>query len=144
MGILLTLQDEMKNAMKARDQARLDAIRLMISAIKYSEVDSPNQSDEQIVAVLQKEAKKRREAIEAYTKAGRTGAAEKEQFELKLIEKYLPERLGEDQIRAKAQEVLGGGQYDNFGLAMGAVMKVMKGQADAGLVAKIVKELLSQ
>jgi hypothetical protein len=90
MSLLITLQDEMKIAMKARDQLRLDALRLMISAIRYALVDSPNLSDEQIGEVLKKEAKKRREAIEAYKGAGREESAEKEQYELTLIESYLP------------------------------------------------------
>lgn len=141
MGILLTLQEEMKSAMRARDQSRLDALRLMISAIKYVEVDSPNLTEERVVAVLSTEAKKRREAIEAYTKAGRLESAEKEKYELSLIEDYLPKMMGEEEVRAKAEAVLSGSKWESFGQAMAAVMKVVKGQADGAVVAKVVKEL---
>ena len=141
MTLLNTLQDEMKVAMKAHDQARLDALRLMVSAIRYVEVDTPNLTDEQIVGVLTKEAKKRREAIEAYKAAGRLSAAEQEQYELTLIESYLPKKMSEDEVRIKVKEVLDSNKFDNFGLAMNAVMKTVGKDAEGGTVAKIVKEL---
>ncbi len=141
MGLLQTLQDEMKTAMKARDQARLDALRFIVSAVRYVEVDSPNMSDEQIVAVLTKEAKKRRESIIAYEAAGRAEAAEKEKYELGIIEAYLPKMMSEADVRTKVEEVLSANTYANFGMAMNAVMAALKGQADGGVVARIVKEL---
>lgn len=141
MTLLNTLQDEMKVAMKAHDQARLDALRLMVSAIRYVEVDTPNLSDEQIIGVLNKEAKKRREAIEAYKAAGRLSAAEQEQYELNLIESYLPTRMSEDDVRVKVKALLDTNKFDNFGLAMNTVMKEVGKDAEGGTVAKIVKEL---
>ena len=144
MGLLVTLQDEMKTAMKAHDQARLDAMRLIVSAVRYAEVDSPNLTDEQIVAVLTKEAKKRRESIVAYEGAGRTEAAEKEKYELGIIEAYLPKMMSEADVRAKVQEILSANTYPNFGMAMNGVMAALKGQADGGVVAKVVKELFIQ
>lgn len=141
MTILTTLQDEMKTAMKGRDQSRLDALRLMVSAIRYVEVDTPNLTDEQIVGVLIKEAKKRREAIEAYKGAGRTEAAEKEQYELTLIETYLPKMMSEVEVREKVKNALESEKPENFGMAMGAAMKAVGKVADGGMVAKIVKEL---
>src|SRR5689334_16094089 len=111
----------MKTAMKARDQARLDALRLIVSAVRYAEVDSPNMSDEQIVAVLSKEAKKRRESIVAYEAAGRSEAAAQEKYELGIIEGYLPKMMDESVVRAKVQEVLSAHSYANFGLAMNGV-----------------------
>lgn len=141
MTILTTLQDEMKTAMKGRDQARLDALRLMVSAIRYVEVDSPNLTDEQIEGVLIKEAKKRREAIEAYKAAGRDEQMAKEQYELTLIESYLPKMMSEDEVRTKVKEVLTGSKSDNFGMAMSVAMKAVGKAADGGMVGKIVKEL---
>lgn len=144
MSLLITLQNEMKVAMKGRDQSRLDALRLMVSAIRYVEVDNPNLNDEQIVEVLKKEAKKRREAIEAYKEAGRQESVEKEQYELTLIESYLPKIMSEEEVREKVlsikNQVLSMG---NFGAAMQVVMKELKGQAEGGVVAKIVKELFN-
>lgn len=141
MSVLIALQDEMKAAMKAHDQARLDALRLLVSAIKYFQVDNPDMTDEQVAGVLAKEAKKRREAIEAYKAAGRTESAEKEQFELNLIESYLPKMMSEDEVRDKVKKVLESGEFDNFGKAMNAAMKEIGKDAEGGMVAKIVKEL---
>ncbi len=143
MTILVTLQDEMKMAMKARDQVRLDALRLMVSAIKYAQVDSPNITDEQIVVVLQKEAKKRREAIEAYKAGGRDELAQKEQYELSLIEEYLPKTMPEDEVRAKVKSALESAKPENFGMAMNAAMQAVAGQSNGAVVSKIVKELFA-
>jgi uncharacterized protein YqeY len=144
MTILTTLQDEMKIAMKARDQVRLDALRLLVSAIKYAEVDSPNLTDEQIGEVLKKEAKKRREAIEAYQKAGRTESAEKEQYELTMIEAYLPKMMSEDEVREKVLSMKEQVVSKNMGEAMKLVMGELKGQAEGGVVSKVVKEILAE
>jgi hypothetical protein len=141
MSILTVLQDEMKVAMKARDQARLDALRLMVSSIKYAQVDLPGITDEQIVEVLKKEAKKRRESIVAYKDGGRTELADKEQYELTLIEEYLPKMMGEDEVRAKVKTALEAAKPANFGMAMNAAMKVIGKDAEGGMVAKVVKEL---
>ncbi len=142
MGILLSLQDEMKTAMKAHDQVRLDALRLMVSAIKYAEVDTPNMSDEQVVEVLKKEAKKRREAVEAFRGAAREEQAKQEEYELGIIEAYLPKMMGEDEVRKIVQNL--DLKDQNFGVAMGMAMKAVGKNADGGVVAKIVKVILSK
>ncbi len=144
MTVLDTLQDEMKIAMKARDQVRLDALRLMVSAIKYAKVDSPNITDEQIVEVLKKEAKKRREAIEAYKAGGRNEAAAKEQYELDLIEKYLPKSMSENEVRSMVKTALEAAKPENFGMAMNAAMKAVGKAAEGAMVAKMVKELFTK
>lgn len=145
MGLLSTLQEEMKNAMRARDQVRLDAIRQLISAIKYALVDKPDMDEAEVGLVLAREAKKRREAIEAYTQAGREESAEKERFELAIVETYLPKRLSEEEVRArlKASGVqLTAGM--NMGEAMKVAMKAVGAQAEGATVARVVKELLGQ
>lgn len=141
MSILNVLQEEMKTAMRSRDQARLDALRLMVSSIKYAQVDTPDITDEQIAEVLKKEAKKRRESIVAYKAGNREELAEKEQYELDLIESYLPKGMSEDEVRAKVKAALGEAKPENFGMAMNAAMKVIGKDAEGGVVAKIVKEL---
>ncbi len=141
MSVLDTLQADMKTAMKAGDAKRLSAIRMLISAVRYVTIDKPDMTDADMLDVLRREAKKRRESVQAYTDAGRTEQAEAEQFELALIESYLPAQMDERVVRTKVQEVLGATHYDNFGLAMQAVMKELKGKADGGLVSRIVKEL---
>ena len=141
MSILTVLQDEMKVAMRSRYQVRLDALRLMVSSIKYAQVDSPNITDEKIAEVLKKEAKKRRESIVAYKAGNRAELAAKEQYELDLIESYLPKGMSEDEVRAKVKEALDNAKPENFGMAMNAAMKVIGKDAEGGTVAKIVKEL---
>lgn len=144
MSILTDLQDQMKTAMRSRDQARLDALRLMVSAIKYSVVDKPDLDDEGMISVLSKEAKKRRESIVAYKKAGREELAAKEQYELNLIEDYLPKMMSEDEVREKVKEALDSAKPENFGMAMNVAMKVVGKGAEGAMVAKIVKELFTK
>lgn len=140
MSLLTNLQDEMKTAMKAHDQARLDALRLMVSAIRYVQIDSPDMNDEQMVSVLVKEAKKRNEAIEAYHNAGRAEQEAKERYELTVIEAYLPKMMSEEEVRTKVKEVIGANQFANFGMAMNGVMKAVGKGADGAMVSRIVKE----
>ncbi len=145
MSILTDLQDQMKTAMRSHDQARLDALRLMVSAIKYSVVDKPDLDDEGMVAVLSKEAKKRRESIVAYKAAGREEQAEQEQYELNLIEDYLPKMMSEDEVREKVKSVKGEVTSEmNFGEIMKLAMKAVSGQSDGATVSKIVKELFTK
>lgn len=134
----------MKIAMRSRDQARLDALRLMVSAIKYVIVDKPELDDVGMVQVLAKEAKKRRESILAYNDAGRADQATQEEYELKLIEEYLPKMMSEDEVRVKVKEALETVKLDNFGMAMNAAMKAVGKEAEGSTVAKIVKELFSK
>ena len=135
----------MKTAMRSHDQARLDALRLMVSAIKYSVVDKPDLDDEGMVAVLSKEAKKRRESIVAYKAAGREEQAEQEQYELNLIEDYLPKMMSEDEVREKVKSVKGEVTSEmNFGEIMKLAMKAVSGQSDGATVSKIVKELFAK
>ena len=142
MSILTNLQDEMKTALKAQDSRRLSAIRMLISAIKYVQVDKPDLDDAGMLAVLSKEAKKRREAIEAYTAAGRTEQAAGEQYELTLIEGYLPKQLTTEEIRAKLEAIRDQLAGKNMGEAMKVAMAELKGQAEGGVVSGIVRELL--
>ncbi|EKD79813.1 MAG: hypothetical protein ACD_40C00290G0004 [uncultured bacterium] len=142
MGLLQTLQEEMKTAMRARDQARLDALRLMVSAIRYVEVDTPSLSDEQIIEVLKKEAKKRREAIEAYKAAGRDEQAKQEEYEFELIGQYLPKTMSEDEVREIIQNLKIKDQNYNMGEAMKIAMKEVGGKAEGGVVAKVVRDIL--
>jgi uncharacterized protein YqeY len=142
MSILTNLQDEMKTALKAQDSRCLSAIRMLISAIKYVQVDKPDLDEAGMLAVLSKEAKKRREAIEAYTAAGRTEQAAGEQYELTLIEGYLPKQLTTEEIRAKLEAIRDQLAGKNMGEAMKVAMAELKGQAEGGVVSGIVRELL--
>lgn len=140
MGIQATLTEEMKNAMRAKDVQKLSAVRMLISAIRYVQIDQPDLDEEGVVGVMKREAKKRRESILAYTEAGRTEAAEAEKYELALIETYLPKQMAEADVKKIVEETLKNGEFANFGLAMNAVMKAVGKEADGSMVARMVKE----
>jgi len=142
MSLLEQLTAEMKKCLKAGDARRLSTIRLLISAIKYALVDNPSLDEEGMVAVLQREAKKRRESIAAYTEAGRAERASEEQVELEIIQEYLPVMMSTKEVQEKAKEILGGEKFANPGLAVGRVMGQLKGRADGATVAQVVKQLL--
>lgn len=142
MTILSQLTEDMKVAMKARDSARLSAVRMLISALKYALVDKPEMTEADEVAILTKEAKKRRESVLAYRSGGREELAKTEEFELSVIEQYLPKMMSEEEVREKLSVI--SSQWT--GKHMGEVMKIalgeLKGQADSGTVAKVVKGIL--
>lgn len=144
MTILAQLTEDMKVAMKAKDSARLSAVRMLISAIKYAMVDTPEMSEEAVAIVLAKEAKKRRESIAAYRSGGREELAKAEEAELAVIQQYLPEQMSEEEVRRVITTVLQGKTGLNIGEAMKLVLGELKGKADGGVVARIVKELLTR
>lgn len=144
MSILAKLTEEMKTAMKARDSARLSAVRMLISALKYALVDKPEMTEADEVAILTKEAKKRRESVLAYRSGGREELAITEEFELSVIEQYLPKMMSEEEVRRIASDRLQGKSEINIGEAMKIILGELKGQADSAVVAKVVKELLSK
>jgi uncharacterized protein len=141
------IQQHLKEAMKSGDTRRREALRLLTAAFKQVEIDKRIElSEEEAISILMAEAKKRRESIEEAEHAGRTEMAEQEKYELGLIESYLPQLLGRDQIlelaRTAIQEV-GATSPKEMGKVMQVLMPRLKGQADGKLVNTIVKELLS-
>lgn len=144
------LQDELKQSMLARDTEKTSVLRMVISAIGYYEINKGGAgytaTEEDVLAVLQKEAKQRRDSIESFTAGGRPELAEKEQQELAIIQSYLPAQMGEDEIRTLVQEAItqtGASTPQDMGKVMGALMPKTKGKADGGIVSRIVKEELS-
>lgn len=144
MSILQKLTDEMKVAMKARDSARLSAVRMLISSLKYALVDKPEMTEADELAILTKEAKKRWESVLAYRSGGREELAKTEEFELSVIEQYLPKMMSEEEVREVASAKLEGKSGINIGEAMKLVLGELKGRADSSVVAKVVKELLTK
>lgn len=142
MSLINKLNDDMKSAMKVGDKLRLSTLRMLISAIRYVAIDAGELSDEKVIGVIQKEAKKRRESIDAYDKAGRVEAANQEREELLVVEEYLPKMMSEEEVRAVVAGLLSNDpSITNYGLAMQKSMKELQGKADGGVVAKVVKEL---
>lgn len=147
MSLKTQIQDDIKSAMRAREQQKLGALRLISAAIKQREVDERiEMSDADIISVLEKMAKQRRESIGQYEGAGRTDLAEQEHYELGIIVAYLPPQLDaaalEVHIKAAIAETGASSAKD-----MGAVMALLKprlaGQADMSAVSQQVKALLS-
>jgi len=141
------LIDDMKAALKAGDALRLSVIRLLRSELRNMEIakGAPLTDDEVIQGVV-REAKRRREAIEQFQKAGRADLVEKETAELKVLSQYLPEQLDEAEIVGIAQEVISELQATSKadkGKVMGALMQRVRGRADGRLVNQIVDRLLA-
>jgi uncharacterized protein YqeY len=140
------LQAALKEAMINKDHVRRDVIRGLVSAVKQIEIDSQKTlSAEDTVAVLQKEAKKRRESIDEALKVGRSEIADQEKIELAIIETFLPAQLSREQVTTIVQETIaqtGVTSQKEIGKLMGALMPKVKGQADGKLVNEVVRELL--
>jgi len=145
------LQNELKQAMLARDTETTSVLRMLISAIGYHEIQKGGAgytaTEEDVMAVIQKEAKQHRDSIEQFKNAGRNDLVEKEEKELNMLQKYLPEQMGEDEIRKLVTEAIaktGASSAADMGKVMGALMPSTKGKADGGLVSKIVREELAK
>jgi hypothetical protein len=138
---------DMKTAMKAGDKERLGTIRLILSAIKQQEVDTRKDlSDADIIALLDKMTKQRRESIEQYTKADRDDLAAKEETELKVIREYLPSQLSEAEIAELIDEAIrsaGAESMRDMGKVMGILKPQMQGRADMSAVSGLIKDRLS-
>lgn len=136
----------LKEAMKNKDGQRRDVLRLLSSAFKQQEIDTQKElTTEQAMDILQKEAKKRRESIAELTAASRAEQLAAEQYELALIEEFLPKQLSDGEIRAIVQAAIastGAADAKEMGKVMSIVQPQTKGLADGRVVSQIVKELL--
>lgn len=133
-------------AMKAKDEASTSALRMLKSALKYKEVDLKRElKDEDVIEVLSKQAKQRKESIEGFEKGNRQDMADKEKAELALIEKFLPASLSEDELSkliAEAIQSSGAAGPKDMGKVMGVLTPKIKGRADMGKVSSLVKSKL--
>ncbi len=144
------LQEELKQSMLAKNELKTSVLRMLISAIGYYEIQKGGAgyvaSDDDVMTVLQKEVKQRRDSIEQFTAGNRQDLADKEQKELEMLKAYLPEQMTEDEIRALVKEAIaktGASTIQDMGKVMGSLMPKTKGKADGSLVSKIVKEELT-
>lgn len=133
-------------AMKAKDTLALSVLRMLKAEIMKFEVSGANKeaTDEVVVDLIKRGIKQRKEAIDGFEKGGNAAAAENERAEMKILEKYLPEQMSEEEVKSIAKEVasqMNAGPGD-FGKVMGAVMGKVKGKADGNVVSKVVKEAL--
>lgn len=137
---------DLKAAMLAKDQLTLDTLRMLRARIKNEEIAKGKDfADEEIVSVIGSEVKKRKDSVTAYTEGNRPELAAKEQTEITVLLKYLPEQISEDEVRKVITETISGQtfQASDFGKAMALVMPKLKGRADGSLISKILKEKLS-
>jgi uncharacterized protein YqeY len=146
MTLKATIQDEVKSAMRARDQRRLTTLRLITAAIKQIEVDKRIELDDQaVLAVLDKMVKQRRESLSQFEAAGREDLAAQEKYELDLITQYLPEALSEDEISALIQQAVadtGATSIRDMGAVMNKLRGEVQGRADMKAVSSAVKAQL--
>jgi uncharacterized protein YqeY len=137
----------MKAAMRAKDAARLGAVRLILAAIKQREVDERKElTDADVVSVVEKMIKQRRESIAQYEKAARNDLADAEKFELQVLSGYLPQQMGDAQISeevAKAVAESGASGIKDMGKVMAVLKPRLAGKADMGKVSSLVKSKLS-
>jgi uncharacterized protein len=149
MALAEQIQSDLTTAMKARDTETVATLRMVVAAIKNARVSSGHSgevTDEEVLDLLTREAKKRNEAAEAYDQAGRDELAAKERAELAIVQRYLPEQLGEDEVRALVDEAVaetGASGPGDLGKVMSAVMPKVKGRADGKLVSALVRERLT-
>ena len=151
MAIKDQIMADLKQAMKDRDQNRLQVLRSIKAKLLEREISERKEgeaslSDEQATEVLMKAAKQRKESIEQFEEGGRDDLAKTEKEELEVINSYLPEMLTEDEIRDITQKKIAELDAENMsdmGRVMGVMMQELKGKADGSLVSKVVKEELS-
>ena len=141
------ITDDMKLAMKAQDKTALKAIRMILGAIKQKEIDERIELDDnQVMAVIQKMVKQRKDSISQFSDAGRTDLVEVEEAELLIINNYMPKQLSQDEIEAavvKAFSDTGADSMKDMGKLMGILKGQLDGKADMGQVSQLIKSKLS-
>jgi len=146
MSLKERINEDMKNAMRAKEAERLGAIRLLMAEMKRKEVDERIELDDAaIIAIVDKMIKQRKDSITAFEGAGRTELAEKEKAEIEVIKVYLPERMSAEEIKvavAAIVERVGAKSAADMGKVMGAVKAELAGKADMGQVSAAVKAAL--
>lgn len=140
------IQEEMKDAMRARDQKRLGVIRLLLAAVKQREIDERiTLDDDQVIAVLQKMIKQRRDSFAQYESANRKDLADQEAYEIQVLQEYLPTQLSDAEIESLIKHTItevGANSSKDIGKVMGALKPKLQGRADTAEVSRKVKVLL--
>ena len=147
MSLKARINDDLKAAMRAGEARRRDALRLLLAALKQREVDERKElADADVLNVVEKQVKQRRESITQFEKGGRADLAEQEKFELALLQAYLPQALSDAEIAAAVVEAVaatGARAPSDMGKVMGALKGQLAGRADMGKVSALVKAKLA-
>lgn len=145
MGLKEQLNDDLKNAMKAKDENRVGTIRLLKDAIGKFEISRPKDAkpltEPELIGVVEKQVKQRREAIELYQKGNRQDLVAKEQAELAILETYMPKQLSRDEIKTEVEAIIAVLGTKEFPKVMREASAKLKGRADGKTVNEIVREL---
>jgi uncharacterized protein YqeY len=140
------IQGDMKAAMKSGDKRKLGVVRLILAAVKQREVDKRiDMDDAQVLAVLDKMVKQRRDSLAQYAAAGRDDLADQERYEIEICQGYLPEALADDELAKLVDDALaavGATSMKDMGKVMGIVKPKVQGRADMGAVSALVKQRL--
>jgi uncharacterized protein YqeY len=146
MSIKEQIMNDMKHYMKEKNEIALNAIRLLRADIKNAEIDKQKElTDEEVMQIVSSSIKKRKESIEMYKKGARQDLVDKEMAEIKVIEKYLPEQLNDDDIRQIILETINEEEEKNkrnFGIIMKKVIGKIKNRAEGSKINKLVKEII--
>jgi uncharacterized protein YqeY len=147
MSLKDKLMEDLKQAIRQRDERRRSTLRLVIAAIKNAEIEKRHELDEgELLAIIAKEAKQRRESIAEFERGGRQDLVDQEKAELQVLLAYLPEQLSREEIEAKARQTIeevGATSPTQMGEVMRRLMPLVKGKADGKLVSQVVKDLLA-
>ncbi|MCE5321882.1 GatB/YqeY domain-containing protein [bacterium] len=146
MSLIDTLQQNMKQALKSKDELTLSTIRLILSSVSYARIAKGSQlTDDEVIGVIVKEAKQRRETIESAISGGRKDIADREKAELDILQTYLPQQLDQTEIETIVRQIVaevGATDIKDRGKVMGPLMQKVKGRADGKLVSQIVENVL--
>lgn len=143
MSLREQLTEDMKNAMRARDGVRLNAIRFLLSELKNYEIDHGEQTDDGTQKVIAKQVKQMKEAIEEYRRGNREDLVADESEKVKILEEYLPAQMTDDELRAVVAEVVAANPGAQPGPLTGQVMQRVKGQADGSRVSAMIAAVLA-
>lgn len=142
------IHEDLKNAQLQRDEVEVSTLRLLLSELNYAKIDKAQDlTDEDVVSIVQKEIKKRKEAAAGFRSGNREESAQKEEAEAKVLEKYLPPQLSEGELNSIIDQVIseaGASSITDMGKVMGIVKSKVGSSADPGKVAGLVKERLSK
>ncbi len=148
MSLKERLMDDLKQAMRDKDALRRETIRMVRSAVRYAEIEWQREAtDEEIISLIQREVKRRQEALEMFRKGGRQDLVTTEEAALKILQEYLPRQLDEQEIRQVVERIvseLGASGPSQLGPVMRKAMAELRGRADGRLVNQIAREILSR
>ena len=148
MNLKEQISEDIKNALKAGDSFTAGVLRMVVAALQNKSIEKRGKGEEEelpqeeILEILAREAKKRKEAIELYKQGDRQELADNEEKELAIIEKYLPQQMSKEEVVEIVSAIIEKNKPENFGEAMKLVMAELKGKADGKMVAEVIKDQL--